>query len=139
MQEITIYFIKLILYGLPIPDVEYKINNPDSEGNGEIIVKNENGVFEILVHDSENDKTYRIDAGTGNPNNAARNIFSTRVTVNGTEYDLVCLVRQYIYNAIFRNKISVPKSLDKIVGDVYKKITQATTKDKIPTIDEADI
>lgn len=32
----------MMLFGLPIPNVEYKINNPDSEGNGEIIVKGPN-------------------------------------------------------------------------------------------------
>ena len=37
-----IYSIKQMQSGLPIPDVEYKINNPDSEGNGEIIVKGPN-------------------------------------------------------------------------------------------------
>ena len=35
-------FYKADSVGLPIPDVEYKINNPDSEGNGEIIVKGPN-------------------------------------------------------------------------------------------------
>ena len=32
-------FYKADSVGLPIPNVEYKINNPDSQGNGEIIVK----------------------------------------------------------------------------------------------------
>ncbi|MBO4815961.1 MAG: AMP-binding protein [Clostridia bacterium] len=35
-------FYKADSVGLPIPDVEYRINNPDSEGNGEIIVKGPN-------------------------------------------------------------------------------------------------
>ena len=35
-------FYKADSVGLPIPDVEYKINNPDSDGNGEIIVKGPN-------------------------------------------------------------------------------------------------
>ena len=35
-------FYKADSVGLPIPDVKYKINNPDSEGNGEIIVKGPN-------------------------------------------------------------------------------------------------
>lgn len=35
-------FYKADSVGLPIPNVEYKINNPDSEGNGEIIVKGPN-------------------------------------------------------------------------------------------------
>ncbi len=35
-------FYKADSVGLPIPDVEYKINNPDSQGNGEIIVKGPN-------------------------------------------------------------------------------------------------
>ncbi len=36
------FFYKADSVGLPIPDVEYKINNPDSQGNGEIIVKGPN-------------------------------------------------------------------------------------------------
>ena len=35
-------FYKADSVGLPIPNVEYKINNPDSDGNGEIIVKGPN-------------------------------------------------------------------------------------------------
>ena len=35
-------FYKADSVGLPIPNVEYKINNPDSQGNGEIIVKGPN-------------------------------------------------------------------------------------------------
>ncbi len=35
-------FYKADSVGLPIPDVEFKINNPDAEGNGEIIVKGPN-------------------------------------------------------------------------------------------------
>lgn len=35
-------FYKADSVGLPIPDVEYKINNPDSQGVGEIIVKGPN-------------------------------------------------------------------------------------------------
>lgn len=35
-------FYKSDSVGLPIPNVEYKINNPDSQGNGEIIVKGPN-------------------------------------------------------------------------------------------------
>lgn len=35
-------FYKADSVGLPIPDVEYKINNPDIQGNGEIIVKGPN-------------------------------------------------------------------------------------------------
>lgn len=36
------FFYKADSVGLPIPNVEYKINNPDSQGNGEIIVKGPN-------------------------------------------------------------------------------------------------
>ena len=36
------FFYKADSVGLPIPNVEYKINNPDSEGAGEIIVKGPN-------------------------------------------------------------------------------------------------
>lgn len=36
------FFYKSDSVGLPIPNVEYKINNPDSQGNGEIIVKGPN-------------------------------------------------------------------------------------------------
>ncbi len=36
------FFYKADSVGLPIPDVEYKINNPDSQGTGEIIVKGPN-------------------------------------------------------------------------------------------------
>ena len=35
-------FYKADSVGLPIPNVQYRINNPDSEGNGEIIVKGPN-------------------------------------------------------------------------------------------------
>ena len=35
-------FYKADSVGLPIPNVEYKINNPDAQGNGEIIVKGPN-------------------------------------------------------------------------------------------------
>lgn len=35
-------FYKANSVGLPIPNVEYKINNPDSDGNGEIIAKGPN-------------------------------------------------------------------------------------------------
>lgn len=36
------FFYKADSVGLPIPNVEYKINNPDAQGNGEIIVKGPN-------------------------------------------------------------------------------------------------
>lgn len=36
------FYYKYDAVGLPIPEVEYKINNPDSQGNGEIIVKGNN-------------------------------------------------------------------------------------------------
>jgi len=36
------FFYKADSVGLPIPNVEYKINNPDKDGNGEIIVKGPN-------------------------------------------------------------------------------------------------
>lgn len=36
------FFYKADSVGLPIPYVQYRINNPDSEGNGEIIVKGPN-------------------------------------------------------------------------------------------------
>ena len=36
------FFVKADSVGLPIPNVEYKIDNPDSEGIGEIIVKGPN-------------------------------------------------------------------------------------------------
>ena len=36
------FFYKADSVGLPIPDVAYKINNPDSQGTGEIIVKGPN-------------------------------------------------------------------------------------------------
>ena len=36
------FFYKADSVGLPIPNVEYKINNPDSDGTGEIIVKGPN-------------------------------------------------------------------------------------------------
>lgn len=36
------FFMNPNAVGLPIPNVEYKINNPDSEGNGEILVKGPN-------------------------------------------------------------------------------------------------
>lgn len=36
------FFYKADSVGLPIPNVEYKINNPDSQGTGEIIVKGPN-------------------------------------------------------------------------------------------------
>lgn len=36
------FYYKYDAVGLPIPGVEYKINNPDSQNNGEIIVKGDN-------------------------------------------------------------------------------------------------
>ena len=46
-------FYKADSVGLPIPNVEYRINNPDSEGNGEIIVKGPN-VMLGYYNDPEN-------------------------------------------------------------------------------------
>jgi long-chain acyl-CoA synthetase len=46
-------FYKADSVGLPIPNVEYKINNPDSQGNGEIIVKGPN-VMLGYYNDPEN-------------------------------------------------------------------------------------
>lgn len=46
-------FYKSDSVGLPIPNVEYKINNPDSQGNGEIIVKGPN-VMLGYYNDPEN-------------------------------------------------------------------------------------
>ena len=44
----TDFFQKDASVGLPIPNVEYKIDNPNSEGIGEIIVKGPNVMLRIL-------------------------------------------------------------------------------------------
>ncbi len=42
--------------GLPIPNVEYKINNPNSEGIGEIVVKGPNVMLGYYKNDTETSK-----------------------------------------------------------------------------------
>lgn len=50
-------FYKADSVGLPIPNVEYKINNPDSQGTGEIIVKGPNV---MLGYYNDPEATYNV-------------------------------------------------------------------------------
>ena len=52
-------FYKADSVGLPIPNVEYKINNPDSEGNGEIIVKGPNVMLGYYKNPEETDNVLK--------------------------------------------------------------------------------
>ena len=52
-------FYKADSVGLPIPDVEFKINNPDSEGNGEIIVKGPNVMLGYYNDPESTDRVFK--------------------------------------------------------------------------------
>lgn len=52
-------FYKSDSVGLPIPNVEYKINNPDSQGIGEIIVKGPNVMIGYFNNPDETDKVFK--------------------------------------------------------------------------------
>lgn len=55
----TDFFQKDDSVGLPIPNVEYKINNPDSDGVGEIIVKGPNVMLGYYKNDDETHKVLK--------------------------------------------------------------------------------
>lgn len=46
-------------FGLPIPEVEYKINNPDDQDNGEIIVKGPNVMLGYYKDPEATDKVFK--------------------------------------------------------------------------------
>lgn len=53
------YFLNQTQFGLPIPNVEYKINNPDNEGIGEIIVKGPNVMIGYFNNPEDTDKVFK--------------------------------------------------------------------------------
>ncbi len=53
------FFKKSDSVGLPLPNVEYKINNPNSEGVGEIIVKGPNVMLGYYNNEQETKKTLK--------------------------------------------------------------------------------
>lgn len=53
------FFINPNAVGLPIPNVEYKINNPDAEGNGEILVKGPNVMLGYYNDDEATNKAIK--------------------------------------------------------------------------------
>lgn len=53
------FFYKADSAGMPIPNVEYKINNPDDEGTGEIIVKGPNVMLGYYKNDEDTNKVLK--------------------------------------------------------------------------------
>lgn len=52
-------FTNMMQFGLPIPDVEYKINDPDDQHNGEIIVKGPNVMLGYYKDPEATDQVFK--------------------------------------------------------------------------------